>query len=73
MTGRWRSGPSAASNPLDAARREHERHIQSGGIVVADTAEVREAMFAAFRAKRDGVEMTGPARTRWRWREQTLR
>ena len=67
--------PRFAADPadLDAARRELERHVQSGGIVVADPDEVREALFAAFRAKRDGAETTGPAGTRWRWREETLR
>ena len=67
--------PKRVPDPADLAdaRRELERQIRTGGIVVADPDEVREAMFAAFRAGRDGTETAGPAGTRWRWRERTLR
>ena len=67
--------PKFAADPaeLAPARRELERHVRSGGVVVADPDEVREALFAAFRESRDAVETAGPAGTRWRWRERTLR
>ena len=67
--------PKFAADPAELAdaRRELERHIATGGVVVADPDEVREAMFAAFRASRSGTEAAGPAGTRWRWRERTLR
>ena len=58
---------------LRDAERELTRHVRSGGRVVADPHEVREALFAAFREARDGREVAGPAGTRWRWREAALR
>ena len=63
----------AAPEELAAARRQLEREIDGGGVVVGDPEEIREAMFAAFRDARDGHEQPGPAGTRWRWRERTLR
>ena len=67
--------PRTVADPaeLAAAERELIRHLRTGGRVVADPDEVREALFAAFREKRDGVERVGPAGARWRWREKTLR
>ena len=67
--------PKFAADPAELAdtRRDLERHVADGGVVVADPDEVREALFAAFRESRDGVETAGPAGTRWRWREKTLR
>ena len=67
--------PRFATDPAELAdaRRELERHVREGGVVVADPDEVREAMFTAFREARDGAEVAGPAGTRWRWREKTLR
>ncbi|MFH5804736.1 hypothetical protein [Alienimonas sp. DA493] len=66
--------PRVVEDPaeLQTAERELVRQIETGGRVVADPEEVREAMFAAFRQKRDGVERAGPAGGRWRWREQSL-
>ena len=67
--------PRTVAEPgeLASAERALVQHIRAGGRVVADPDEVREAMFAAFREKRDGVERTGPAGGRWRWRERSLR
>ncbi len=67
--------PRRVADPdeLRDAERALVEHIRSGGRVVADPHEVREALFAAFRDKRDGTERDGPAGSRWRWRERTLR
>ncbi|QDT14358.1 hypothetical protein [Alienimonas californiensis] len=67
--------PRTVADPaeLRAAERGLIRQIEAGGRVIADPEEVREAMFAAFRTKRDGVERPGPAGGRWRWREKSLR
>ena len=62
-----------APDDLAAAEEELKRQIRTGGAVVADPDEVREALFAAFRELRDGSERPGPAGTRWRWDERRLR
>ncbi|NNJ26150.1 hypothetical protein [Alienimonas chondri] len=67
--------PREVADPaeLDDAEQSLIAAIERGGRVVADPDEVREAMFEAFRGKRDGTERSGPAGARWRWREETLR
>ena len=64
-----------AAGPAELADAERElvAHVRTGGVPVADPNEVDEALFAAFRAERDGTERGGPAGTRWRWDEQRLR
>ena len=67
--------PRTVADPAELADAERRlvREIRAGGRPVADPDEVREALFAAFREQRDGAERPGPAGTRWRWRERTLR
>ena len=63
--------PPAINSVAEVAEQEQAliAAMRAGGMVIADPLEVDEAMFQAWRQKRDGVWQRGPRRTRWRWDE----